>query len=288
MDTLAMAQAGMHVLAVDRDPTLVELAAANADELGLSDRVRVLRADLMTVDAVAEGCDTTFLDPARRADGRRHLDPERWSPPFSRAVELAQRTQRAVIKVAPGLDRALVPEGARFEAVSYGGRLVEAAIWFGVDLGGAARNAVVLPSGATLDDLAPRPERMPVGRWGSWLVEPDDAVIRSGLVAQLAARFGGRLIDASIAYVTSDTEPPADPLYARFEIDEVLPFSLKALRAALRERRVGRVEVKKRGFAMDPDEVRRGLKLDKSAPSARTVLLTRVGSDPVAVIAHRR
>jgi SAM-dependent methyltransferase len=287
MDALAMARAGLSVLAVDRDATAVELVAANAAELGLSDRVTARQADARSVDPVAEGCDAVFVDPARRTVGSRVLDPEQWSPKLSEAIALARTVPVAVIKVAPGLDRALTPDDAAFEAVSADGDLVEVALWFGRAVGTARRIGVALPSGAWIDDQAPRPPKVPVGRMGSWLCEPDDAVIRSGLVAQLAARIDGRLIDPSIAYVTCDEEPQADPLYARFRVDEVLPFSMKALRAALRVRGVGRVEIKKRGFAMDPDEVRRGLKLDRAARAGRTVLLTRIGDDPIAVIAER-
>ncbi len=287
LDTLAMAHSGLKVLAIEREPTLAEVARANVEEAGFGDRVEVRCADALTIDLAAEGCDAVFVDPARRKGGRRLLDPEHWSPRFSAAVALVQRVPRGVLKVAPGLDRSLVPDGAIFEAVSAEGTLVEVALWFGVPDGEVLRRAVVLPSGATLDNTAPRPPRTPVGAWGAWLVEPDDAVIRSGLVAQLAARIGGRLIDPQIAYVTCDNEPPADPLYARFAIDDVIPFSMKALRTALRDRGIGRLEVKKRGFAMDPDEVRRGLKLDRGAPGACTVLLTRVGDAPVAAIAHR-
>jgi hypothetical protein len=287
MDALAMARAGLSVLAVDRDATAVELVAANAAELGLSDRVTARQADARSVDPVAEGCDAVFVDPARRTVGSRVLDPEQWSPKLSEAIALARTVPVAVIKVAPGLDRALTPDDAAFEAVSADGDLVEVALWFGRAVGAARRIGVALPSGAWIDDQAPRPPKVPVGRMGAWLCEPDDAVIRSGLVAQLAARIDGRLIDPSIAYVTCDEEPQADPLYARFRVDEVLPFSMKALRAALRVRGVGRVEIKKRGFAMDPDEVRRGLKLDRAARAGRTVLLTRIGDDPIAVIAER-
>jgi hypothetical protein len=287
LDALAMARAGLLVLAVDRDATAVELVAANAAELGLTDLIETRQADARTIDPVIEGCDAVFVDPARRSVGSRLLDPEQWSPRLSEAIALARTVPSAVIKVAPGLDRALAPEDARFETVSVDGDLVEVALWFGRTVGAPRRAAVALPSGATIDDQAPRPPRVPVGRIGAWLCEPDDAVIRSGLVAQLAARLDGRLIDPSIAYVTCDVEPASDPLFARFRVDEVLPFSMKGLRAALRQRQVGRVEVKKRGFAMDPEDVRRGLKLDRSAPAARTLLLTRIGDDPIAVIAER-
>ena len=63
----------------------------------------------------------------------------------------------------------------------------------------------------------------------------------------------------------------------------MLPFQLKRLRAALRERGAGDVVVKKRGSAVDPDELRRRLRLDGDGPTW-TVLLTRIGADPVAVL----
>src|SRR4051794_25941258 len=46
-DTIALARAGAHVLAVDRDPVARELTAANTGALGLADRVEVLDADVV-------------------------------------------------------------------------------------------------------------------------------------------------------------------------------------------------------------------------------------------------
>jgi hypothetical protein len=61
------------------------------------------------------------LDPARRADGRRQLDPDRWSPPWSTVDALLERVPRALVKVAPGLDHERVPDGVEAEWVSTGG-----------------------------------------------------------------------------------------------------------------------------------------------------------------------
>jgi hypothetical protein len=108
---------------------------------------------------------------------------------------------------------------------------------------------------------------------GAHLYDPDGAVVRSGLVGQLAALVGGRLLDPTIAYVTSD-QLVATPLARALVVEEVHPFGLKALRTRLRDRGVGRVEVLKRGSAVDVEDLRRSLRL--AGPHAATLVLTRV------------
>jgi hypothetical protein len=62
----------------------------------------------------------------------------------------------------------------------------------------------------------------------------------------------------------------------------VLPFSLKRLRAALRERRVGSVTIKKRGSAVDIERLRRDLRL--SGDNSVVVVLTRISDKPIALL----
>jgi hypothetical protein len=107
--------------------------------------------------------------------------------------------------------------------------------------------------------------------------------VRAHLVAEFAALVDGHLGDPTIAYVWAD-QAAVSPFGRCFAVDEVLPFSLKRLRAALRSRRVGRVEILKRGSALDVEQLRRDLRLDGDASAS--VLLTRVAGAPVAVIAH--
>ena len=116
--------------------------------------------------------------------------------------------------------------------------------------------------------------------------EPDGAVVRAGLVAEVAASLRGWLLDPAIAYVSTDDDV-VSPFTRRYAVDAVLPFQLKRLRAALRERDAGDVVVKKRGSAVDPEELRRRLRLDGAGPTW-TVLLTRVGSAPIVILATRQ
>ncbi len=284
-DLLALAVAAPRVRAVDADPVTAAVAAANMRSLGLSDRVEVVCGDVRTTDLA--GCDAAFVDPARRSSsGRRTFDPDAYSPPYSFVLELAARLPATAAKVAPGIPHPLVPAGVEAEWVSDHGDVKEAALWFGPLAGlcgRAARRATLLPSGVTLaDDPALGPP--PVGPAGGWLHEPDGAVVRAGLVAEVAASIDGRLLDPSIAYITTETDVRS-PFTHRFAVDAVLPFQLKRLRAALRERGAGDVVVKKRGSAVDPEDLRRRLRLTGGGPTW-TVLLTRVGAAPVAVLAR--
>ncbi|SEQ53202.1 class I SAM-dependent methyltransferase [Streptomyces radiopugnans] len=280
-DAIALARAGVEVLAVDRSPLACAVARANAEALGLAELVEVRCADATEVDA--SGFDAVFADPARRGGRGRIFDPEAYSPPLSWAVEAARRAPLAALKVAPGIPHEAVPPDAAAEWISDGGDVKEAVLWFGAASRGAPRvRATLLPGPRTLDSGGPAgaPGTGPVGRY---LYEPDGAVIRAHLVAEVAARVGGRLIDPTIAYVTSDEHRPT-PYAAAYEITDTLPFNLKRLKALLRERGVGTLTVKKRGSAVEPEELRR--KVKPSGPNAATVFLTRVAGAPTMLLGH--
>ncbi len=219
-----------------------------------------------------------FVDPARRTGRGRTFDPQAYSPPLSWAVAAARTTRFAAVKVAPGIPHEAVPADAEAEWVSDRGDVKEAALWFGTDPG--AVRATLLPSGAALraGRLPDDPQVRAVGRY---LYEPDGAVIRAHLVAEVAREVGGGLIDPTIAYVTGD-EPRPTPYASSYTISDVLPFNLKRLKAVLRERGVGTLTVKKRGSAVEPEEVRRRVK--PQGPNAATVFLTRVAGAPSMLI----
>ncbi|WP_189958471.1 class I SAM-dependent methyltransferase [Streptomyces alanosinicus] len=293
-DAIALARAGIRVLAVDRDPLTAAVARANAEALGLDELIEVREADVTEVDT--DGYDAVFVDPARRgvrsggaarsasmrgggrATGGRIFDPEAYSPPLSWAVEAARRAPHAALKVAPGVPHEAVPADAEAEWISDGGDVKEAVVWFGTGAPGAVR-ATLLPGPRTLlGRRLPDPPVRPVGRY---LYEPDGAVIRAHLVAEAAEELGGGLVDATIAYITADALRPT-PYASAYEITDQLPFNVKKLKALLREREVGTLTVKKRGSAVEPEELRK--KVKPQGPNAATVFLTRVAGAPTMLV----
>ncbi|MCW1095955.1 class I SAM-dependent methyltransferase [Streptomyces sp. RS2] len=277
-DAIALARAGIRVLAVDRDPATAAAARANADALGLGDLIEVREADVTEVDTGAY--DAVFVDPARRGGRGRIFDPEAYSPPLSWAV-LAARTASlaAALKVAPGIPHEAVPEDAEAEWISDGGDVKEAVLWFGTGAAPGAVRATLLPGPRTLPGTGlPDPQVRAPGRY---LYEPDGAVIRAHLVAEVAEDLDGGLIDPTIAYVTAD-ELHSTPYATAYEITDRMPFNVKKLKALLRERGVGTLTVKKRGSAVEPEELRK--KVKPQGPNAATVFLTRVAGAPTMLI----
>ena len=260
---------------VDLDEARLLLAAANAEVLGRS--VQLVRADVTRL-APLSGRDVV-VDPARRAGDRRVFDPRAYTPALDVVLGWRHQARRLGVKVAPGVDHEALPDDVEVEVVSLAGDVKEAVLWAGEARSGVRRTATLLPRG---DVLAGRGTAAPAVRApGPFLLEPDGAVVRAHLVAELAEDVGGWLLDATIAYVAADAPAPT-PFGRWFEVQETLPFSLKGLRARLRARDAGNVVVKKRGTAVEPEELRRRLALRGSRTV--TVVLTRSAGRQVVLV----
>ena len=301
-DALAMAAAGLGVTAVDLDPEALWALSSTAADLGLE--ITTSRGDVRTMPApwndptgAADlGC---FVDPARRSGGSRTLAPESWSPPWSWVRSLPGRVPATGAKVAPGIDHAALPPDTQAEWISIDGDLVEAGVWWGpLRSSAAGRVATVLrtapgedwthpeqPTQESLDDVDGIPGA-PLGPVGGWLVEPDPAVIRAGLVSVLAARMDGHLLDPRIAYIAADSLPRVGILGAAFAVVDQVPFGRKPLRAWLRSHGYGDVIVKKRGVNVVPEELRAALRLGGDGPTA-ILVLTRTDAGPLALVVER-
>ncbi|GAB2516528.1 class I SAM-dependent methyltransferase [Nocardiopsis aegyptia] len=284
-DLLALAERGVPVEGVDADPLTVAVARANVAALGLADLARVREGD--AAEAAPGAYPLLFCDPARRGGRGRVFDPAAYSPPWDVAVRLAEGSGAACLKAAPGLPHEAIPASASAEWISVDGELKETALWFGAAAEGPRRRATVLSeregAGGAWGSLDEEPGlgAAPVAPARRYLYDPDPAVVRSHLVAEAAARVDGALLDERIAYFTADRAVPS-PLWRVLEVTEVMPFSLKRLRSALRARGAGTVTVMKRGSAVDTEKLRRDLR--PSGPASATVVLTRIGERPVALL----
>ncbi|MCS6835912.1 MAG: methyltransferase domain-containing protein [Anaerolineae bacterium] len=282
-DSLAFAQAGAHVLGLDIDDLRLAMARLNAQAVSLP-------AHFERQDARAwqpASADLIFYDPARRsAQGRRLRHVEAYEPPLN-LVEVWAGRARVQAKLAPGLDLSQIEAlggGLSFLAV---GEDLKEALWDSQPDWATRdrdRRAVLLrPDGAlTWSRLAHEPEppaRLSAPR--AWLIEPNAALLRAGLVRHAALAWDAALLDETIAYLTSDS-PPDTPWARAWRVQAWLPFQLKRLRAALRERGVGRLTVKKRGSPITPEALMTQLRL--KGDQAATVVLTRLQGQPIALI----
>ena len=139
----------------------------------------------------------------------------------------------------------------------------------------ATRRATLLPQGHTLVPEAGG--EVEVKMPGGWLIDPDPAVTRAGVVEELARSLDCWKIDEQIAFLSSDRDVRT-PFGRMLRVEASLPWNLKQLRQVLREAGIGVVDIRKRGSAVDVDEVQRKLKL--TGGRAATVVLTRAADRP--------
>ncbi|ALU40633.1 SAM-dependent methyltransferase [Kocuria flava] len=284
-DALALAALDRRVTAVERDETTAAVATVNLTPFP---EAAVLHADAEDLDLAAlpgGPPDGVWLDPARRTTSssgtRRLFDPEAFSPPLSFAEALAARGLPVGVKLGPGVPHEALPPGCEAQWVSDRGDVVELVLWFGaVARPGVRRAALVLGAHGSAEltsprDAAPAHEDAPLGPVGTWLYEPDGAVIRAGLVADLARRTGARLVHPRIAYLSADEHVPT-PFARAYRVREVLPHNVKVLRRWVREHGIGILEIKKRGTDVTPEELRR--RLAPKGPHRATLVVTRTGT----------
>ncbi len=119
--------------------------------------------------------------------------------------------------------------------------------------------------------------------WVSDHGEVKEAALWSGSLATtaVAAGVGGGLVDPHIAYVTSD-RAFRSPFARGYRVVEELPYREKQLKAALRERGVGRLTIKKRGVDVVPEVLRKRLSLSGDAEA--TLVMTRVAGSGTALL----
>lgn len=283
-DAMAMAAMELTVTAIDVDEVTATVASFNLAPFPTSS---VRCADAADIDPTE--FDALWFDPARRTAGHgntsRLTRSEDYSPNLDEVYALAERMPVGV-KLGPGHDRDQIPDAAEAQWVSVDGKLVEMGLWFGaLARPGIRRAALLLGKDGVAELTAPADsEDVGVGELGAYVYEPDGAVIRARLIGDLARSMGASMLSEGLAYLTAPTLTRT-PFATAFRVLEVLPTDEKKLRLALAERKIGTLEIKKRGVDVDPATLRTRLKL-KGANSG-TLVLTRAAGHKVALLVER-
>jgi len=261
----ALRNSAASVVGSDIDPVRLAMARNNVADVDLC-RADVLRP--ITRDAVV------LLDPARRSGGRRRFDPRDYTPPLDALLDI-YRERDIAVKCAPGIDFDAISRlefAGEIEVTSLAGRVREACLWSaGLAARGVTRRATMLDAGEEITDA--EPDDCVVAPAGRWIVDPDGAVVRAGLVRHYAARHGLWQLDPEIAYLSGDRLPDG---VRGFEVLEALGYSERRLRQALSVRDVGAAEILVRGVDVDPDALRPRLRLRGSHQAS--VVIARLGA----------
>jgi hypothetical protein len=272
------------VLAVDIDAVHSRMGVLNAGAYGVANHVQPLVGDVELVGSHTEprGALAFFIDPARRMEGRR-LSAGESRPSLEWCFSLAANDTPVAIKAWPAIPLDRVPADWGIEFVSEGRELKEALLVAPAMHRPARRATVLLPAVKSLDAVPG--DDVAIRAPGEFLLDPDAAVTRAGLVEDLARSLGGASevwkIDREVAFLSSNA-PMETPFGRGLKIAASLPWNLNRLKEALRSLDIGSVDIRKRGSAVDVDEIQRRLKLTGSRPA--TVVLTRVADKPWAFV----
>lgn len=256
------------VIGSDLDPARAAMAAHNVPA------ARVAVADALTPTSTA---DVVIADPARRdGTGARKFRLEDLRPGLFELLSV-YAGRSLVVKCAPGLDHRMLRDRFGFvgetEVVSVDGGVREVALWTGDDDRPRRRATVIRSTGGGFEITDDESDDVPVAPVGRWIVDPDGAVVRAGLVRHYAARHGLWQVDHRIAHLTGDAVPAGE---RGWPVLEQMPLTEKNLRRRLVELDCGVLEILVRGVDIDPDRLRTRLRLRGSRSLA--LVVTRIGT----------
>lgn len=276
-DAMAFARAGLEVTAVELNPDSFACLQNNLKPFNT--------ASALLADAGEHQIETAaiWLDPARREQDRKsltpqRLDPEMFSPNLNFVFEVARRFPSGV-KLAPGFPHELIPDDFEANWVSHSSDLVELVLWskpLGIP---GVKKAVIIGAQILKFEGSQAPGK--IGALGSYLYEPDVALIRSHLLGDFAREHDLVLISDEIAYLSSN-HLVQSPWLRSYRVKEILPLDEKQIRSYCKSNSIGVLEIKKRGVDITPEQLRPKLKLKGTGTA--TLVLTKVGGARQAIV----
>lgn len=265
--------------AVDLDPVHLLLARHNARVIAPAQEVTPLLADVRDIPVSPD--DAIFIDPARR-DTRGRKGGYASEPPLDWSIALAERSTAVGIKAAPGIPHALVPPGWELETIALNADLKEAVLWSPA-LAASSRSATIITDSAVhrLLPVPGDPVSIREPEAGGWLLDPNPAVTRAGLVEDLARSLDAAKIDDEIGFLVTDI-PVETPFARSLRIIGSMPWHEKHVRRFLREIGAGPVDIRRRGLAGDVAAITKRLR--GTGHERITIAMTRFMDKPWAVI----
>ncbi|MFW6032803.1 MAG: SAM-dependent methyltransferase, partial [Phycisphaeraceae bacterium] len=183
-DAMALAEAGMRPVAIDRDPLRAWMSRANA-------HCPAAAADAGRVNVAGH---FFHIDPARRTEGGRVWRLADYQPGPDVLAKLSGAARGGAVKLSPGIDLGELEEAGltgEVEFISEAGRLVQAVLWTG-ELAEVERRATRLPgTGESPAELAGEPGEPPIiGELAEHVYTVDPAAERAELLGELCERTG--------------------------------------------------------------------------------------------------
>ena len=305
IDVLHMARRASSVVAVERNPALVEALRYNSRGLALGDVVTPVCADCTDyIDrCIAEGrrFDMAFIDPARRAaDGGRLYALADCSPDVVALLpKISQICNMLVIKASPMLDIAHTAVSLQRTPVSIAAagtaaeckELVITVLFEGDVPQNTMIEAVTLGAGESSvfsftemqENEAARVETAPAIKPGDFICEPFPAVMKTGAFRVLAATFGLRGFQDNTRVLFSSERIAGFP--GMFWKVEVLPFASSVIKRF--KSKYPAISIVTRNFGMGADALRSRLGVKEAPGDLRLFALTDASGKRIMIVTSK-
>lgn len=291
-DAMGLAARG-GVLTIDRDPIMTKMAAENLRTSRATHAVAIcddVQAYVDRLGASANRC-AVHVDPDRRPDERRKVDPAAYSPSLERVDRWASRMRACLVKLAPAAE--LPDEIAGHyhrQWISHAGSVREQMLVSGDCLATAGlrageRSAVRLMSdgsqclfaSASSEVTSDEASHSPL----EYLYDFDGAVRAAGLSMAFAQSHGLKPLSGPAGFFSSDEARECSPLLQGFRVEWSGPADIKQVRKQLAVLGGSLRAIKVRGSDHDPQKLQKSLAFD--SPSERIPMTLLIGRGPRGV-----
>jgi hypothetical protein len=317
------AVAAFHASLFDSSDTLLEVCSGlGADSIEFSKKVRKLymvesdaarsafsrfnclnlgnHEKCVVIDSLFEDADipddltSLYADPSRRISGKRIIEPDEYSPALTQITDFAKTRKiengKCIIKLSPLCEYdALLREG-RVDVISLDGEVKEVLFFLDNEKAGSVR-AVVLGHNnfepytviAIQREEGLSKSIQPIG---SYIAEPDNAIIRAGVVNELAHRLHASFLQSQTAYLTLETKGDENG-YRAYKVIDAFDFNAKKMKEYLKSKKIEALSVKKRGLRETSEELQKKIGIKRGSNSL-FLFLWRIGDTCQGALAERR
>jgi hypothetical protein len=269
---------------VDRDELTLFYALENVRRLGGTATGEA--SDVSTLHFAEQAA--WHIDPDRRLSGKRTTQIELGEPGLDTLNSMLATHPQAAIKLAPATQ---LPEGwqdtCAAEWIESRGECRQLVAWFGE----LASDPTLATSTLIGRDGTPSSFRavahQPLSTTtdvAEYLYDPAPAILAAGLLGAWCEKHGLQSLSATSRYLTH-SQLIASPLHQTFRHLATLPLDIAQLRAELRGRKIGRLEIKQRGIGITPETLRPQLQL--AGEEAAVLILSEIGSQKKALLCER-
>ncbi len=254
-DLLYLSNAKQYCYAIDLDKQILEYAEFN---MNFFNRQNIKYLNIKAED-FKNSVEAVFIDPDRRSNYKRAINPDYYSPSFSTINKFIHNYKNVAVKLSPAFDYEQQSYNSySYDFVSVKGELKECLLKTGNLVNAHKRRAIILPQKICFEQQ--NHEETPITSIKEWILEPDPAITRAHLVNDLAYKLNMSRIDPNIALLTSDHEP--EDIYGKkFKVKNYFEYSLKKLNQFLKDRNIGIIDIKTKGFSDSVESLRKKLKL---------------------------